>query len=147
IESPRHVHGRVCVTKDSRHPKVGTPPGVLDAGGSELTQRLRRIADAINPRAEAQVANRLDEEFLQLMGPLAIAPVADPDQIQRLVGVGVLGTEHANVRGLVPNPRTRRPTPLEIDPPENIAKSQNAGIPREVVRLQLLRSTHRAVVS
>src|SRR6185312_448805 len=103
IEPPRHVHRHPRAGEQGRHPEVGYPAAILGPGRSQSARRLRRVAHAIDTRAQAEIAHRLEQILPELPAALAVAPVAHPDEVERLLEPRH-GPEHARVRRLMPGP-------------------------------------------
>jgi hypothetical protein len=61
--------------------EIGEPAGVFDGGVGEGVLGVLWVADAVDAGAEAELANGLEEEFVELGGALIVAPVADPDEV------------------------------------------------------------------
>src|SRR5207237_9355687 len=97
------VDGEAVAGEELGDPLVRDPAAVAQAGEADLQPRRARVADAVDRPAQAQPAGRLEQEAVQLGAALAVAPVADPDQ----VGLGLEPPERvedAGVGGLVPGP-------------------------------------------
>ncbi len=77
--------------------------------------------------AQAQSADRLQQEGPQLAGALVVAPIADPDQIL-LLAHRRLGAEQAQIGGLVPGPHAPAPALAQIDLAHCLAKGEHAVI-------------------
>src|SRR5581483_9710494 len=87
----------------------------------------------------------LEKKFLQLGGALAVAPVADPDEIAVFFGA-LDRIEGPHVGGLVPYPDAPRPAARLIDARDCRAIGEHAVVARKIVRRHRLRLGNRAMV-
>ena len=131
---PRDMHRGPVSREDFRHAVVGQPAGVFNSRACQHIQRAGRIPDPVDARAQAQRFHRLDQEFAELFGALAITPVADPDQVarrlrDRTVAVGErlrAWIKHARVRRFVPRPGIGRPALGAVDVPNRPPEGEHA---------------------
>src|SRR5213078_933162 len=95
--------------------------------------------------AETERTGGAEQELVQLRRPLAVAPVADPDEV-----TGGLATEQRpeapDVGRLVPGPRCSRPLPIDVDPADDLAVGEHAVVVAQVIARHLAGLGDRAVV-
>ena len=82
---------------------------------------------------------------MQLGRPLAVPPVADPDQVALALDLRPR-LEDGDVRGLVPDPDPVGPPPLQVLLAHGTPEGEDAVVAVEVVGGQARRLRHRAVV-
>jgi hypothetical protein len=138
------VHGHGVPGEQRGNTVVRQPAAIGQAGGRDGRASLRRVPDAVDGAAQREGSGGQEEELLELVRPLAVAPVADPDQIVLTRGGPRL--EEPGVGRLVPRPRPVRPPPVEIEIAHGRTKGEDAVVVRQVEALHLLRLRHRAVV-
>ena len=108
-----HVDGRQGLREDRGRAGVGGPAVVTRAVAGERRFGFLGIADAVDVEREADLLRGAEQEVLQLLGPLAVAPIADPDETFALL-LHIGRVEEAGVGGFVPGPDVA-PAPAAID--------------------------------
>src|SRR5436190_24364500 len=75
VRPSRDVQGHTIVCERLRHPIVGEPARVVEAGIGKSPDRIRRVPYTINPSLEPELFDGLDQKLLELGRALFIAPV------------------------------------------------------------------------
>ena len=147
IGPARHVHRHAEAAEDLGDAVVGQPAGEVRPGLADPRQGLVRVADAVDPRPQAEAADRLQQKMLQLDAALAVAPVADPDQVAVQDGRR-LGRrpEQRHIGGLVPGPDAPAPAARKVDLADRLAEGQHAVIAVELEAGDLAVAGQGAVV-
>src|SRR5436190_7759973 len=104
IRTSGHVNGDAMFGEHAWRLKICQPTAILNARLLERLLRGLRVTNAIDLRLQPEFLARLDQEFEQLSFPLAVSPIADPNQIANFLDSWP-GVEHTNIRCLVPGPR------------------------------------------
>jgi hypothetical protein len=136
---------RRCRATGLGNEEVRKPSAVLDSAGLQHLDGLRRVTDAVNVRGEPQLAYRAHQKFFELFAPLAVAPVADPDQIA--FGTTFQGVKEAHVRRLVPCPGASGPSAIEVQLADDGTECEDAVVVPKVVLRHRFWSCDRPVMS
>src|SRR5581483_1039750 len=109
VRTTGNMYGQACLGEDRWHAEVGNPAAKLDTRFVQETERFRWISNTVDSGSKPQFPHRIDEELAQFLGAFPVAPVADPDDVQRSPGAGRTRKEHAGVSRLMPGPNATSP--------------------------------------
>jgi hypothetical protein len=96
--------------------------------------------------AQPQPGCRLDEKFLQLLGSLIVAPIADPDEID-LLGDTADRTEQGGVGRFMPSEDAVAPATAPIDLTQDFAEDEKPIVIIDIEALELVRRRYGAMMS
>ena len=117
---------------------VRAPAAVADPRRGERLAGVLRVAHAVHQRAQAEPANRVDQELAQLAVALTVAPVADPHEVaDRLDVVERVGTCARRRPRATSTPRSARPR-VEVQVADHAAEREDAVVARQVERAHRL---------
>src|SRR5258708_2946057 len=103
------------------------------------------IANAVNACLESQLRRRINQECPQFFSALAVAPVADPDQVSVLARTRI-GAKQCRVGSLMPGEHTPTPAALQIELAQHLAEGKHAVVPVQWQLLELFRGRDRAMM-
>src|ERR1043165_9696196 len=134
IRAARNAQRYARAREYLRHFVVWQPAAITNARACERCDCIIRITHSVRFGIQSQLPHWLHQDFLQLSGEFLVAPVSDPDEIERTGNIRVR-MEHANVGCLVPRPCIPRPTtaqvPISEYPPIGQHRSEERRVGKE----------------
>src|SRR5690625_326833 len=146
IRSSRNMDRCAIVGKDRRHFVVRKPAAEFDPGAIDRFPGLIWKTDAVNPCPNSRFRSRLEQEFLQLRFPLAIAPIPDPDQIA-FETLLLPRIKSADIGGFMPRPDVFCPSVFQINLTNGFSEGQHAVVMRKIVSAHRFGIGYRSVMS
>ena len=111
----------------------------------EHAQRVLGITHPVDARRQLETAYGLEQKGFDLGAALAVAPVADPDDIA-LAAAAPDRAEQPHVGGLMPGPDAPPPAASEVQLAHDLAKGQHAVIGVQGETAEVMRRGDGAVV-
>src|SRR3954453_21558833 len=117
IGSTRHVDRHAVCREQARNLRIADPAAIGERRGFEGPEGMVGVAHATDRPCQAQTRRGADQELGEFRFALAIAPVADPDEVRPLLDLRQ-GPEQAGIRRLVPGVDLLAPAAPEIKLPQ-----------------------------
>ncbi len=108
IGAPRNMHRHPMLGEGKWNPCVGDPAAEGDIGILQCLLRMVGIAHSMHQRLELKCLCRFHQKLDDLCGAFIVTPIADPDQVARLVRLryrpeqGVIGSLMPGKHGTAP---------------------------------------------
>src|SRR5947199_7372290 len=110
---------------------IGKPASVAQPGGFYRFERLTRVSDAVHTSRQIELPGSPDQKFDEFGAAFIIAPVADPDDVALLFNFRHR-TVQFDVGGLVPCKCAPRPSALDVELTQHLAKREHAVVSIEI---------------
>src|SRR5689334_14016548 len=115
---------RASCSKCFRNSEICQIAAELDAGFGDRLAGFSGVSHPVDAGGEPQRNHRLDQILTQFRGSLAIAPIADPDEIVLLVDF-TLWPENTQIGAFVPGEGPSCPTAPLVSLAQNLAKGED----------------------
>src|SRR5829696_904156 len=144
VRAPRNVHRHAVAREHLRRVMVREPPAVLEARAPDRAATALWVPHAVDGPGEAEATGGPEQEPVQLVRALAVAPIPDPDDVARLLPPQ--RPEQPRIGRLVPDPRAVVPGAFAVDLGDPRAEREHACVTREVEPSHLAGRGDRPVV-